>query len=137
LRAAAGATAGRALEIFHCSGGCSLTIGDVMTAIGEVCGVAISFGPPRSATDKAVDRAIDPNRVFADTEWVFERAQLDGALPPAPAGARRPPVTVADLQRIVRWYVSAAERAGAGPHAARPAPAVLPGAQDAPALAPI
>jgi nucleoside-diphosphate-sugar epimerase len=106
------------LDIYHCSGGLGCDIDEVMTAIGDACGVEIVFGEPQTAADRRIDRAVHLNRAFANTEWMFDRARLDAALGTAAYARLRAPVTMDDIGRMAKWYAEV--------DAGDDAPALLP-----------
>lgn len=96
------AAQGAALDIFHCAGGLGLRLDEVLRAIGKPSGVDVQFGALQTTADKRVDRAIEPNRRFASTEWEFCSQRLRQAL----GDSVRPAATVLELDRMVRWYLS-------------------------------
>jgi nucleoside-diphosphate-sugar epimerase len=96
------AALGAMVEICHCAGGRGLTLDSMLRTIGRSCGVAVHFGPLKSAADKSIDRAIDPNRRFASTDWLFSSRNLERLLGHEP----RPPVSESQLEKMVRWYLT-------------------------------
>lgn len=107
------------VEVYHCSGGFGVSLGDVMHAIGAACRVEIAFGAPQNAIDKRIDGAIDMNRPFANTGWQFERGGLDAALGPAAYARLRTPINAVELRRMADWYVGHDTAPGAGSDKAR------------------
>lgn len=95
---------GTDFEIFHCAGGCRLTTREIVSEIGRACEVTVMYGPPETLLDQKIDRAVDPNRPFANTEWDFRRTRLDAAL--ATSAVRSTPVDAPLVYRLARWYVS-------------------------------
>ncbi len=94
---------GAAFEVFQCSGGRELTNRQLTSIIGEAVGVHATHGPPLTLLDQRIDRAIDPNRLFASTDWAFNRTRLDAALK---REARLTPVSKDLLARLIDWYRS-------------------------------
>nr|WP_063572735.1 SDR family oxidoreductase [Luteibacter rhizovicinus] len=92
------------LEIFNCSGGGGMSMGEVVTEIGRLCGVAIRFSPPETELEKVVVAGMEPRMPFANTDWQFSRSKLDQAM-----GDRHGdlPLSLEELRRIVSWYLAA------------------------------
>jgi len=93
-----------ALEVFHCSGGGGLSLGEVVMEIGRLCGVAVSFSSPETELEKAVAAGLETRMPFANTDWQFTRSKLDQAM-----GQRygNTPLNLEELRRIVSWYLAA------------------------------
>ncbi|MGF6901681.1 NAD-dependent epimerase/dehydratase family protein [Paraburkholderia sp. GAS348] len=94
---------GAAFEVFHCSGGRELNNRQLLSIISETTGVRATHGPPMTLHDQRIDRAIDANRLFASTDWTFNRTSLDAALK---RESRSTPVDKDLLARLVDWYRS-------------------------------
>ena len=93
--------AGEPLEIFHCAGGLGSTLEEVLRTLGRPSGVEVSIGEPQSRADRRLNRAIQWNRNFANTEWQFSCRRLASAL----GRARPPALSLEELDRITRWYL--------------------------------
>lgn len=94
---------GREFEVFHCTGGQSVRMDEIVRLWGEAAGVRSDIGAPSTTLEQRFDRAVEPNRPFAQTEWQFERSRLDAAI-----GRKSPPAPLAidDLRGLCRWYAS-------------------------------
>ena len=92
----------KALEIFHATGGVNLELGKLLENIGNVVKVHVDFGPPRTDKEISIDNLLFHMRPFGDTEWLFDRSQLDAAL----GASARDPISAATFQDLVKWYVS-------------------------------
>ncbi|OQS36181.1 SDR family oxidoreductase [Chromobacterium haemolyticum] len=101
---------GRDFEVFHCAGGRSERTEDIVRMWGEVAGVRATLGAPTSALDQKFDRAVEPNRPFANQEWQFDRSRLDVAAGRAQTPA---PLSLDELCMLCAWYADdvAAEQA--------------------------
>lgn len=93
---------GAEFEVFHCTGGRSERMADIIQMWGDVAGIRATLGAPVTSLDQRFDRAIEPNRRFANGDWHFSRQNLDGA-----TGRSSPlqPMTLEELRRLCSWYM--------------------------------
>ncbi|OHX13422.1 SDR family oxidoreductase [Chromobacterium sphagni] len=92
---------GRDFEVFHCAGGRSERMEDLVRMWGEVAGVRAALGTPSSVLDQKFDRAVEPNRPFANQEWQFDRSKLDAATQRSQSLA---PLSLEELHAMCHWY---------------------------------
>lgn len=92
---------GLPFEVFHCVGGCQVTVADILTTTGDVVGVEVVFDKPTSQLDQKIDRAIEPNRVFANTVWYFDQSRIQ-----TETGKRfhKGKLDKDVIRKIVHWY---------------------------------
>jgi nucleoside-diphosphate-sugar epimerase len=92
------------LEVFNCSGGGDMSMGELVSEIGRLCGIAVRFSPPETELEKFVAAGMESRMPFANTEWQFSRSKLDQAMGHRHGGT---PLSLEELRRIVRWYLAA------------------------------
>ena len=89
-------------EVFHCTGGRSERMADIVRMWGEVAGIRATLGAPVTTLDQRFDRAIEPNRRFANGDWDFSREKLDGAVG---GSSLLQPLALEELRRLCSWYL--------------------------------
>ncbi len=101
---------GRDFEVFHCAGGNGPRLEEVVRMWGEVAGLRAVLGTPTSDLELKFDRAVEPNRPFANQTWQFDRSRLDAA---TERSAPLAPLSLEALRRMCVWYAddAAAEQA--------------------------
>lgn len=92
---------GNAFEIFHATGGTRLTLEELLCAMGDVLGVNVSIGAPRTEVDRQINDALSPVRRFGDTDWRFDRRQLDATVP----AQRKEAIGAGTFRHLIEWYV--------------------------------
>ena len=91
------------LEIFHCTGGRGMSLGDMVIEIGRLCGIAVTFAHPETELESTIAAAMEPRMPFANTDWQFDRSKLDKTI-----GLSRtaPSIGHLELGRLMRWYLA-------------------------------
>lgn len=89
-------------EVYHGVGGCRISVADILTVIGDSVGIKVLFDRPVTQLDQKVNRAIEPNRVFANAVWHFDQSRLKATI-----GTRyyNAALDRKILRRIVDWYL--------------------------------
>lgn len=90
------------LEIFNCSGGRGLSLGDAVARIGRLCGVDVHYAAPETELEQTMAAGMEGRLPFANTDWQFSRSNLDKAIGRTRADR---PVDEKDLERLVGWYL--------------------------------
>ncbi|AXT48656.1 SDR family oxidoreductase [Chromobacterium rhizoryzae] len=101
---------GRDFEVFHCAGGNGARLEELVHMWGEVAGLRAVLGTPTSALELKFNRAVEPNRPFANQIWQFDRSLLDAA---TERSTPLSPLSLEALRTMCLWYADdvAAEQA--------------------------
>lgn len=92
----------KSFEVFHCTGGLTISTQETLRLMGVQCNVRVSYGKPVTSIEQRFDRATETNKPFANVEWVFSRESLDHLLGREPA---KELLTIEQITRIIRWYL--------------------------------
>ena len=97
-------------EIYNVVASECLTSDQVLEIIGEVIGIKLNFGKPRTNFDAAFQRAAQDNLKFANTQWVFINQNLAATLG---AGFIPSRVNAKILTHLIQIYAEDQERKAA------------------------
>ena len=92
---------GSEFEVFHCSGGRSISFTEIVSLVGQLFGIRICYGAPVTQLEEQLDWALQPRKPFVDNEWHFDRSLLDKALHRTHG---LPPLGHAAVRGLFEWY---------------------------------